>query len=58
MGPRITSEVKPYVFKYASPKKEFNLEVRFRRSDVNTHDVAQALRSVAKEIDGGNSDLE
>lgn len=57
-GPRITPEVKPYVFKYASPKKEFNLEVKFKRSEVTTHDVAQALRSVAKEIDGGGEDVD
>jgi len=53
MGPRIAPETKPYTFKYASPKKDFTLEVRFKRSNVDTHDVAQALRSVAKSIDGG-----
>lgn len=53
MGPRIAAETKPYTFKYASPKKDFTLEVRFKRSNVDTHDVAQALRSVAKSIDGG-----
>jgi len=36
MGPRITPEAKPYTFKYASPGKEFSLEVRFRRSSVDT----------------------
>ena len=56
MGPRISPEVKPYVFKYASPKKDFNLEVKFKRSEVSTHEVAQALRSIAKEIDGGGED--
>ena len=55
MGPRVTPEVKPYTFKFVSPKKDFNLEVRFRRSNVTSHDVAQALRSVAKAIDGGNN---
>ncbi len=55
MGPRVTPEVKPYTFKFASPKKDFSLEVRFRRSNVTSHDVAQALRSVAKTIDGGNN---
>jgi ParB family chromosome partitioning protein len=54
MGPRVTPEVKPYTFKYVSPKKDFSLEVRFRRSSVDTHEVAQALRSVAKSIDSGN----
>ncbi len=55
MGPRITPETKPYTFKYVSPKKDFSLEVRFRRSNVDSHDIAQALRSVAKNIDGGNN---
>lgn len=55
MGPRVAPEVKPYTFKYASPKKDFTLEVRFRRSNVDTHDVAQALRFVAKSIDGGDN---
>src|SRR5918994_7017069 len=35
MGPRIAPETKPYTFKYASPKKDFTLEVRFRRSNVD-----------------------
>lgn len=55
MGPRVTPEAKPYTFKYVSPKKDFSLEVRFRRSNVDTHDVAQALRFVAKSIDGGDN---
>jgi ParB family transcriptional regulator, chromosome partitioning protein len=55
MGPRVAPEIRPYTFKYVSPKKDFSLEVRFRRSEVDTHDVAQALRSVAKSIDGGNN---
>lgn len=54
IGPRITPEVKPYTFKYASPGKEFNLEVRFRRSNVAREDVVAALRSAADSIDGGN----
>src|SRR5580765_2925712 len=54
MGPRVASETKPYTFKYVSPKKEFSLELRFRRSNVDTVEIAQALRSVAKSIDGGD----
>jgi ParB family chromosome partitioning protein len=54
MGPRITQEARPYVFKYASPGKDFNLEVRFRRSNVSIAEIAQALRSVAKSIDSGD----
>jgi len=55
MGPRVAPESKPYTFKYVSPQKDFSLEVRFRRSNVDTHDVAQALRSVAKSIDSDNN---
>lgn len=54
MGPRISPELKPYTFKYASPGKEFSLEVRFRRSSVSPEDVAAALRAAAQSIDGGN----
>jgi ParB family chromosome partitioning protein len=58
MGPRIAPEAKPYTFKYVSPKKDFSLEVRFRRSSVEIADVAQALRSVAKSIDSGEQPAE
>jgi ParB family chromosome partitioning protein len=54
MGPRVTAEARPYTFKYASPNKDFNLEIRFRRSKVERADVAQALRSAAKNIDSDN----
>ena len=54
MGPRVAGEAKPYTFKYVSPKKDFSLEVRFKRSNVDTVDIAQALRSVAKSIDSGD----
>jgi ParB family chromosome partitioning protein len=58
MGPRVSPESKPYTFKYASPEKDFTLEVRFRRSNVDSHDVAQALRSVAKSLDSENNAAE
>jgi ParB family transcriptional regulator, chromosome partitioning protein len=51
-GPRITSEVKPYTFKYASPKKDFNVEIRFRRSEVEPEEIAAALRAAADSVDG------
>src|ERR1700682_2684779 len=54
MGPRVTAEAKPYTFKYVSPNKDFNLEIRFKRSKVQRGDVAQALRSAAKNIDSDN----
>jgi len=51
MGPRIVPEAKPYTFKYASPDKDFNLEIKFRASEVADSDVALVLRAVADEID-------
>ena len=56
MGPRITPEQKPFTFKYSSPAKEFSLEIRFRRSQVEAEDVAAALRSAARSIESGNHD--
>jgi ParB family chromosome partitioning protein len=58
MGPRVAPEARPYTFKYVSPKKDFSLEVRFKRSNVDTVDIAQALRSVAKSIDSGDPTTE
>lgn len=58
MGPRVTAEAKPYTFKYVSPRKDFSVEVRFKRSSVDTVEIAQALRSVAKSIDGGDHGAE
>ena len=54
MGPRVVHEAKPYTFKYASPDKDFNLEIKFRTSIVPDADVALILRAVADEIDGQN----
>ena len=51
MGPRIVPDSKPYTFKYASPDKDFNLEVRFKVPNVSDADVALILRAVADEID-------
>jgi len=51
MGPRVVPDSKPYTFKYASPDKDFNLEVKFKVSAVPDADVALILRAVADEID-------
>jgi ParB family chromosome partitioning protein len=56
MGPRITSEARPFVYKYNSPGKEFSLEVRFRRSSVELEDVAAALRLAARNIESKSGD--
>lgn len=54
MGPRVVPDSRPYTFKYASPDKDFNLEIKFRASNVPDSDVALILRAVADEIDGVN----
>ncbi len=51
MGPRVVPDSQPYTYKYASPEKDFNLEVRFRISQVSDSEVALILRAVADEID-------
>jgi ParB family transcriptional regulator, chromosome partitioning protein len=58
MGPRVSPEAKPYTFKYVSPEKDFTLEIRYRRSNVDPHDVARALRSVATSMDSSNNTVE
>jgi ParB family chromosome partitioning protein len=52
IGPRITPEVKPYTYKYVSPAKDFNLEIRFRRSQVQPEEIVSALRAAAEAVDG------
>jgi ParB family chromosome partitioning protein len=51
MGPRVVPDAKPYMFKYASREKDFNIEVRFRAAQVSDAEVALILRAVADEID-------
>ena len=51
MGPRVVPDAKPFAFKYLAPDKEFNLEIRFRKSKVADAEVAAALRAVADELD-------
>jgi ParB family chromosome partitioning protein len=51
MGPRVVPDSKPYTFKYASPEKDFNIEVRFKAVQVSDAEVALILRAVADEID-------
>lgn len=51
MGPRVVPDAKPYTFKYASPDNDFNLDIRFKASQVSQSEVAMILRSVADELD-------
>jgi ParB family chromosome partitioning protein len=48
---------RPYVFRYSSPKKEFRLELRFRRSQASTEDVSRALKQIIDDLPAyGQSD--
>lgn len=40
------ASAKPYIFRYSSPKKDFRLELRFRRSQASTEDVQAALQQI------------
>lgn len=51
MGPRVVPESKPFTFKYASPQKDFNLEIKFKAPNVPNSDVAMLLRALADEIE-------
>src|SRR5215467_10664334 len=51
MGPRVVPDAKPYAFKYASPDNDFNLEIKFKASQVSRPEVAMILRAVADELD-------
>ena len=39
------AEVKPHVFRFQSPEHDFNLELRFRRTDVSNQEVIEALHT-------------
>jgi ParB family chromosome partitioning protein len=41
---------RPYVFRYSSPKKEFRLELRFRRSQASSEDVYAALKQILDDL--------
>jgi ParB family chromosome partitioning protein len=36
---------RPFVFRYSSPRKDFKLELRFRRSQASTEDILTALKN-------------
>jgi ParB family chromosome partitioning protein len=52
MGPRVVSDAKPFTYKYISPEKDFNLEIKFKDTHVRNEEVAAVLRAVADELDG------
>lgn len=42
---------KPFTFRYAHPGREFRLELRFRRSEVDSQRIAAALREAADKVE-------
>jgi ParB family chromosome partitioning protein len=47
---------KPYIFRYKSVNKEFKLELRFRRLNVECEDVVEALQEAIRKIEGSSKD--
>lgn len=47
---------KPYIFRYKSMNKEFKLELRFRRSNVEYEDVVEALQEAIRKIEDSSKD--
>jgi ParB family chromosome partitioning protein len=45
------SSSRPFTFRYAPPGKEFKLELRFRRSEVDRQQIASALREAAEKLE-------
>ena len=50
-GPRVAPESKPYSFRYAAPQKEFTLEIKFRRANVTSREIAAALHEALQMIE-------
>jgi ParB family transcriptional regulator, chromosome partitioning protein len=49
--PRAGRSSSPYTYRYVPPGKEFKLELRFRRAQVERADIAAALRSAAESLE-------
>ena len=46
-----SSSAKPYTFRYVSPGKEFRLVLQFRKTEVERHQIATALREAAEKVE-------
>jgi ParB family chromosome partitioning protein len=44
---------RPFTFRYAHPGREFKVELRFRRADVDRQRIAAALREAADKVESG-----
>lgn len=45
------ASLKPYTFRYVSPGKEFRLVLQFRKTEVERHQIADALREAAEKVE-------
>jgi ParB family chromosome partitioning protein len=50
-GVRGVAAAKPYTYRYASPGKDFRLELRLRRSSVEKREVVAALRAALERLE-------
>jgi ParB family chromosome partitioning protein len=50
-GKKPDAQKSTYIFKYAADNGSFQLEMRFKRSDVQTREVADALREVLNSLE-------
>jgi len=50
-GSRKAQSASPYTYRYVSPAKDFKLELRFRRSKVESKEVAEALRAAMENLE-------
>ena len=50
-GGTVDASLKPFVYRYAPAGKEFKLELRFRRSEIDRREIAAALREAAERIE-------
>jgi ParB family chromosome partitioning protein len=48
------ASARPFTFRYAPPGREFKLELRFRRSEVDRQQIAAALREAAEKLENDN----
>jgi len=46
-----TGASEPYVYRYESPDREFKVEVKFKRGDISTEELFEALNAAAQNID-------
>jgi ParB family transcriptional regulator, chromosome partitioning protein len=46
-----TGASEPFVYRYEAPDKEFRVEVKFKRSNINAEELFEALNAAAQNID-------